>query len=552
MRSEILQMSHCSHPLGLCQAVIDCGSKTVKGGEWSRRNGWSLPLHPLQLVAWFFLSYFLLMYFAVLVPSCPNGAWQIGLSVVNAVIALVHLTSHAFSITIDPADCNVRAKNVQGPLPPFDRNKHAHVIENQFCYICEVKVGNRSKHCSTCNKCIEKFDHHCKWLNNCVGSRNYRYFAGCVASALTACLLTFFLSTGLIVAYFTKSSWLHQPPRGVFRVFVPVDKTVWLLMVEVCAALSLLAIALLSHLLGFHLFLAFKGLSTYDYIMLKRSALFHGAAADGTKNIFLKWCKSKAISPAQNQNKAAVTRRNEMLELNGSNANKADPENGTRKDERASNALRPGEVYVNSPFHQRYVLKELQKPKVKVDHRARASRATEVCDHGSRAPVVGIAQPGTTAQPSDVVSIQETKLDARSVDLTGVAQPCRSVSQTSLETGGGANTEAEAPGQSLSPGSAARGSLSNLLFSEGAALTVPILAEPPVDSECAPSERRPVDLEALPRLRGSSLPPITRGANDGQATGNVFAVSASVLPARDDGLRRWAVKRTSIVHDEVP
>ncbi|EEC11297.1 zinc finger protein, putative, partial [Ixodes scapularis] len=88
---------------------------------------------------------------------------------------LVHFTSHAFSITIDPADSNVRAKNVQGPLPPFDRNKHAHVIENQFCYICEVKVGNRSKHCSTCNKCIEKFDHHCKWLNNCVGIRNYRY-----------------------------------------------------------------------------------------------------------------------------------------------------------------------------------------------------------------------------------------------------------------------------------------------------------------------------------------------------------------------------------------
>lgn len=37
-----------------------------------------------------------------------------------------------------------------------------------------------------------------------------RYFASCVASALAACLLTFFLSTGLIVAYFSKNSWLHQ------------------------------------------------------------------------------------------------------------------------------------------------------------------------------------------------------------------------------------------------------------------------------------------------------------------------------------------------------
>lgn len=153
-----------------------------------------------------------------------------------------------------------------------------------------------------------------------------------------------------------------------------------------------------------------------------------------------------------------------------------------------------------------------------------------------------------------MVNIQETKVNALSVDPADIAQPCRSVSQTSLETGDGSNTTAEVPDQSLSSGSAVRGSLSNLLFSEGAALTVPILAEPPADSQCGLPKRVPVDLEALPRLRGSSLPPITRGAaaSCAQSAGNVFAVSASVSPARDDGLRRWAVKRSSVVHDEDP
>lgn len=173
--------------------------------------------------------------------------------------------------------------------------------------------------------------------------------------------------------------------------------------------------------------------------------------------------------------------------------------------------------------------------------------------HVCTAPTALQACPGTASCPSDVVNIQETKLDAYSVDPADIAQPCRSVSQTSLETGDGANTAVEAPGQSTKSGSAVRGSLSNLLFSEGAALSVSVLAELPVDSQSGLSQKGPVDLEALPRLRGSSLPPITRGAAaDGQTTVNVFAVSADILPVRDDCLRRWAVKRSSVVHDEIP
>jgi predicted amidophosphoribosyltransferase len=62
----------------------------------------------------------------------------------------------------------------------------------QLCPDCNVIRTSRSRHCSVCNHCVERFDHHCPWINNCVGLRNHNYFLLYVFFQLAAVMMALF------------------------------------------------------------------------------------------------------------------------------------------------------------------------------------------------------------------------------------------------------------------------------------------------------------------------------------------------------------------------
>ncbi|XP_030622405.1 palmitoyltransferase ZDHHC1 [Chanos chanos] len=247
----------------------------------SRTNGWSWPPHPFQLLAWLLYLYFAITGFGVFVPLLPTH-WIPAGYICTGITFVCHLFVHLIAVSIDPADYNVRAKSYKGPMPVFDRTKHAHVIENCHCYLCEVDVGPKSKHCSACNKCVASFDHHCRWLNNCVGSRNYWLFLNSVISALLGIFLVVIIASYVFVEFFLDPSKLRSDKHFqvknesvVWFVFLPVAPVSTAgpaipALAGITIALGLLSALLLGHLLCFHIYLMWNRLSTYEYIVRQR------------------------------------------------------------------------------------------------------------------------------------------------------------------------------------------------------------------------------------------------------------------------------------------
>ncbi|XP_043921066.1 palmitoyltransferase ZDHHC11-like isoform X2 [Protopterus annectens] len=254
----------------------------ISAPQHSRVNGWSLPLHVFQLIAWLLYTYFAIVGFGIYIPLLPYG-WKYAAYVIIGLIFVYHFVVHLVAVSIDPADPNVLAKkNYNSPMPVLDRNIHPHAIQNLHCYLCEVNVEPKAKHCSACNKCVSRFDHHCKWLNNCVGGQNYWFFFNTVVSAVCGIFSMVIVILYVFIQHFVNPAELRTDPKFqsvsgnktwlAFLPSAPVEtSSAGILVIAVITlVLNVASLLLLGHLLGFHIYLLSKKLSTYEYIVHQR------------------------------------------------------------------------------------------------------------------------------------------------------------------------------------------------------------------------------------------------------------------------------------------
>ncbi|XP_070213884.1 probable palmitoyltransferase ZDHHC11B isoform X5 [Bos mutus] len=274
----VLQMAFCARrSRRVLSEAASSRNTQVSPPRLSRVNGWSRPLHSFQIMAWTVFLTLAFTTFGVFIPLLPHDWRYIAYSVTGGVFSF-HFLVHLIAISIDPAEASVRLKNYSQPMPTFDRSKHPHVIQNQYCHLCEVTVSAKAKHCSACNKCVSGFDHHCKWLNNCVGSRNYWCFFSSVASASAGLLCIIIVLLYIFFQYLFNPASLRTDARyrsisnkDTWLLFLPISPVrtnpcVLLALGLLVLLLALISLLLLGHLLSFHLYLMAKRLTTLDYM----------------------------------------------------------------------------------------------------------------------------------------------------------------------------------------------------------------------------------------------------------------------------------------------
>lgn len=228
-----------------------------------RQNGFNWPLHIRQVLLWILTLVQIvsneLCFIQIFSDSFNVKLIQITYAILYHLSLVFLIISGFYTTMIDPTD----ALSITGIVLA---NKGPGAV----CALCKSSVSLSTRHCGQCNRCVKNFDHHCKWVNNCIGAKNYKWFIVAIVSLAFNSLFIFVFGVILCADYFENKITIHYSLKDF------ENAKAWLAIVFLMIIYGFVVGLLAFNLVLFHVYLFFKKITTFDYVLKRRKAKVGG------------------------------------------------------------------------------------------------------------------------------------------------------------------------------------------------------------------------------------------------------------------------------------
>eukprot|EP01029_Cantina_marsupialis_P023535 TRINITY_DN58982_c3_g1_i1.p1 TRINITY_DN58982_c3_g1~~TRINITY_DN58982_c3_g1_i1.p1 ORF type:complete len:494 (+),score=149.25 TRINITY_DN58982_c3_g1_i1:85-1566(+) len=189
-----------------------------------RINGFSLPLHPKQLLATV-AHVFVTIAFIRSVLVGLDGTKSVILAAFFGFLAVLTLVCWLICTAVDPS-------------------KNGGIQIERMAY-----TQKKKRYCSECRKYVFGLDHHCIWLNTCIGNRNFFEFSVMVFTVTIQAIAQ------TIVALLALFAWEDE---------LSDDDKIWFIVVGIIA---FLCIFFYGSLCAYRIYFFWIGKGTYDWLL---------------------------------------------------------------------------------------------------------------------------------------------------------------------------------------------------------------------------------------------------------------------------------------------